>query len=120
MEFIEQFNSHPLERQIKDSSIVLKSHPGKVPIIVDRSKVSDPDLERHKYLVGGDLTIGEFFLTIRSKLKVGSNEALFLFVQTVSGEVLVSHSKLLREVYAEYKQSNGFLVMIYSKEETFG
>lgn len=98
---------------------IIDQHPDKVPIICERApgaKIND--LDKTKYLVGTDLKFLDFVNTIRSRLNLEPNSALFLIV---GGKHSVSNEMSLGEIYKKYKDSeDGFLYMHYSSELTFG
>lgn len=91
---------------------ILLKYPDRIPIIIE----GKPDVDRHKYLVPDHLTVGEFLHIIRKRIKLGSHQALFAFVDGV----LPPSSMQLRAVYNEYRSPDGFLYLKYSLENTFG
>ena len=54
----------------------------KVPVIVERyNKCKNIcDIDKNKYLVPEDLTLGQFIFTIRKRLKLTPEKALFVFI----------------------------------------
>jgi GABA(A) receptor-associated protein len=80
----------------------------------DRSSI--PDIDKKKYLVPADLTVGQFMYVIRKRIKLPPEQAIFLFVNNVSP----SNASLLSAVYDEFKDEDGFLYITYSGENTFG
>jgi GABA(A) receptor-associated protein len=94
-------------------------HPGRIPIIVNRAPNTChdiPDLPRKKFLVNGDLTMGQFIYVIRRQLTVRPEQAIFVFV----GNTLPTSSQTLREVYGQYADADGALRMTYTSESAFG
>jgi GABA(A) receptor-associated protein len=53
---------------------------------------------------------------IRKRLALSPDVALFVFV----GNILPPSSALVREVYAQHADADGFLYVKYSGESTFG
>ena len=94
------------------------THPGRIPIFVTRAASCKdiPDLPRHKFLVNGDLTVGQFLYVIRRQLVLKPEQALFLFVENS----LPVSSQMLREVHAQYASSDGALRLTYTSESAFG
>ena len=76
-----------------------------------------PDLDKNKYLVPDDLTIGQLVYVIRRRIKISHEKAIFIFV---NGKVLPPTASLMANVYAEHKNEDGFLYATYSGENTFG
>ena len=94
-----------------------QKYPDKIPIIVNRYKYSTlPDLEKRKYLVPKDMKINGFIYVIRKKIKLSSEQAMFI---TINGELCPSN-KTLEEIYEYYKNPDGYLYIDYSSENTFG
>lgn len=95
-------------------------YPDRVPAIVNRNEHSiktTPEIDRHKYLVPMDLTVGQFQYVIRKRIKLSPDRALFLFINST----LVCNSEIMGSVYEKYKsETDGFLHVVYSCESTFG
>lgn len=95
------------------------THPGRIPIFVTRATNTCkdiPDLPRKKFLVNGDLTVGQFIYVIRRQLVLKPEQALFMFV----GDTLPVSSQTLREVYGQYASTDGALRLTYTSESAFG
>ena len=73
-------------------------------------------LIKKKYLVPKDLPMNQFVFIIRKRIKLDPSQTLFVMVNNS----LVSGSELLGEVYETKKDTDGFLYMKYSSENTFG
>ncbi len=107
------------EHRITESTRITDKFPGRIPIIVERSKTSDnriPILDKEKFLVPQDLSVSQFIYIIRRRLELPSEMAMFLFV----GSTLPTTSTLMRELYAIHRDQDGFLYAQYSGENTFG
>lgn len=94
-------------------------HPDRVPILVTRNKNSTttPELDKHKYLVPMDLTVGQFLFVIRKRMLLPPSRALFLFID---GE-LINNSEHVGPVYERHKsKKDRCLHVVYSCENTFG
>ena len=86
-------------------------------VIVERAEKSDiPDLDKKKYLVPADLTVGQFVYVIRKRIKLSPEKAIFIFVNNV----LPPTAALMSSIYDEHKDDDGFLYIAYSGENTFG
>ena len=96
---------------------VLLKYPDRVPVLVEKSKKSDvPDIDRHKYLVPTDLTLGQFVYIIRKRINLDSQKAIFVFVNNIIPPV----SSLMGTIYQEHKDDDLYLRVTYSGENTFG
>jgi GABA(A) receptor-associated protein len=106
-----------LEKRMSESLRIRKKYPDRVPIIIEQSYLSEIDpIEKKKYLVPCDLTIGKFLFFIRDRLKIQQEHALFLFINNT----LPANSCLMSEIYKEYKDVDGFVYGYVSGESTFG
>ena len=57
---------------------------GRVPVIVEKApKARIGDLDKKKYLVPSDLTVGQFYFLIRKRIHLRPEDALFFFVNNV-------------------------------------
>jgi GABA(A) receptor-associated protein len=88
-----------------------------VPVICEKADRSDiPDIDKKKYLVPADLTVGQFHYVIRKRIKLAPEKALFLFCNNS----IPPNAALMSTVYEENKDEDGFLYIQYSGESTFG
>jgi GABA(A) receptor-associated protein len=109
--------NHTLFQRKEESTRVLLKYPGRVPIICEKGKQNDlPDIDKQKYLVPKDLTIGQFIYVIRKRMHFHAEEALFLLINNR----IVSSSTLIGTIYHQEKDEDGFLYVKYTKENTFG
>jgi GABA(A) receptor-associated protein len=102
-----------------DSTVqrIQQLYPGRIPVIVRKSPRSDvPDIDKQKFLVQPELTMGQFIYIIRKRLVLPSHKSLFLFVNGA----LPTTSTLMSQLYLSYKADDGFLYMSYTGESTFG
>lgn len=107
---------HSFENRLAESNRVLKKHPDRVPVICERSDLSKIDLDKKKYLVPWDLTMGQFLFIIRKRMELPPEKAIFLFV---NGK-MVSQSSNVGTVYENEKDKDGFLYLSFSDENVFG
>merc|ERR1711991_1086764 len=94
-----------------------EKYPDRIPVIVEKANGGDiPDIDKKKYLVPADLTVGQFVYVIRKRIKLSPEKAIFIFVD----EVLPPTAALMSSIYEEHKDEDGFLYITYSGENTFG
>jgi GABA(A) receptor-associated protein len=100
----------------KEVEIIKDKYPNYVPILV-RAR-GDLKLTKFKYLVGGEITFGQFLFILRKKMNgLRSSEALFLFVDNA----LPVSSRSLMSMYNEKKDPElNMLIVTVCKENTFG
>ncbi|KAL5709197.1 Autophagy-related protein 8g [Ranunculus cassubicifolius] len=86
-------------------------------VIVEKAKRSDiPNIDKKKYLVPADLTVGQFVYVIRKRIKLSAEKAIFIFVDNV----LPATGAIMSAIYEEKKDEDEFLYVTYSGENTFG
>ncbi|KAI4812013.1 hypothetical protein JOQ06_025838 [Pogonophryne albipinna] len=109
--------SVPLDVRRAEGERVRTKHPDKIPIIVEKSPRSRaPELDKKKYLVPSDLTVGQLCFLIRQRVSLRPEEALFFFVNNS----LPPSSSPLSAVYEEHHEEDLFLYMTYSNESVYG
>ncbi|KAK4273316.1 hypothetical protein QN277_021742 [Acacia crassicarpa] len=107
----------PFEQRLEESRDIVAKYPDRVPVIVERYSKSDlPDLEKRKFLVPRDMSVGHFIHILSCRLHLNQGKALFVFVKNT----LPQTASLLNSVYESFKDEDGFLYMYYSTEKTFG
>ncbi|KAK8480000.1 hypothetical protein V6N12_017222 [Hibiscus sabdariffa] len=141
---------HPLERRQAEAARIREKYPDRIPVVVQRADKSDvPDIDKKKYLVPADLTVGQFVYVVRKRIKLGPEKAIFVFVKNIlppTGEIklldlsirsvafpvliidllngvlamLVGAAAMMSAIYEENHDEDGFLYMTYSGENTFG
>ncbi len=104
------------DSRYNEAKKVINKYPDRIPIICEKHKYDQPSIDKIKYLVPWDLTIGQFIWVIRQRLKLASEEALFI---TINGFILPTNS-IVGHIYYDYKDKDGFLYVTYTKENTFG
>tara|TARA_Y100001958_G_C20979976_1_gene371556 strand:+ start:25 stop:375 length:351 start_codon:yes stop_codon:yes gene_type:complete len=105
------------EKRCRESENVLSKYPDRIPIIVERSKkCTFDDIDKSKYLVPKDMTMGQFTYIIRKRIKLDPSQTIFI---SVNGS-LSSSTEILSSVYDDKKDEDGFLYVNYTNENTFG
>ncbi len=107
------------DNRLSEATRVINKYPDRIPIICERSLTAPydcPIIDKKKYLVPRNLTMGQFLYVIRKRLHLSPDKALFLFVKNT----IVSSSCLMSQVYAKYKDYDQYLYVTYSQENTFG
>jgi len=103
------------EQRAQESSRILNKYPNRVPIIVEKLD-NAPNIDKRKYLVPLDFTMGQFLYVIRKRIKMESYEALYIYINNN----LVPTANLISNIYNENKDKDGFLYVNYGVENTFG
>ena len=61
----------PLESRVSESTRIRSKYPDRVPCIVEKAEKSDiPNIDKKKFLVPCDLTIGQFVYVIRKRIRL--------------------------------------------------
>jgi GABA(A) receptor-associated protein len=116
-EYLSEFKRIPESERTAEAGRIRTKYPDRCCVIVTKAPGTDaPDIDRHKYLVPGDITVGQFTYVIRKRIKVNSEKAIFIFIQGT----LPASSATISSVYEEKKASDGFMYVTYAAENTFG
>jgi GABA(A) receptor-associated protein len=112
-------SDHTFNNRQTESLKMLNKYPDRIPVICQRHPKANKDcpyIDKIKYLIPIDLTLGQFIYVIRKRMHLSAEKALFLFIE---GNI-PSMSSMLSEVYKEYQDEDGFLYINYNTENTFG
>ena len=114
----ETFKQHPLYLRKEQATRIKLKYPNRVPVILEKyyGATNAPNIDKNKYLVPNDVTVGGFSYIIRRRLKMNEKEALFLFCN----HTIPPTSELMGDVYEKYKDEDGFMYMTFTTENTFG
>ncbi|XP_039127448.1 autophagy-related protein 8i-like [Dioscorea cayenensis subsp. rotundata] len=114
MPFKDEFS---FEERLAESRDIVAKYPDRVPVIAERYCRCDlPQMEKKKFLVPRDMSIGQFIHILSGRLRLTPDKALFVFIKNS----LPQTASLMDMVYESYKDEDGFLYMCYSSEKTFG
>lgn len=76
-------------------------------VICEKVEKSDiATIDKKKYLVPADLTVGQFVYVIRKRIKLSPEKAIFIFVD----EVLPPTAALMSSIYEEHKDEDGYVL----------
>lgn len=116
MRFKQDFS---FEQRKAEAIRVINKYPDRVPIICEKSNIASkdcPDIDKKKYLVPIDLTIGQFLYIIRKRLNLSPEKAIFLFVDNKIAPSTIT----INAIYNYNKDNDGFLYITYALENMFG
>ena len=106
------------DKRKSEASRILEKFPDKIPIIVEQGKNDKlQKIDKSKFLVPQDLTVGQFMNIIRKRIELSESEAFFIFV---NNRVLPSNSSSMISIYDTYKNEDNFLYITYCGENVFG
>ena len=108
---------HSFEKRKQESQRIREKYPDRIPVICEKADHSDiPAIDKKKYLVPSDLTVGQFVYVIRKRISLAPEKAIFVFI---NNQVPPSGT-LLSLLYENNKDEDGFLYLVYSGENVFG
>uniref|UniRef100_A0A3Q3L9C5 Microtubule-associated protein 1 light chain 3 gamma, like n=1 Tax=Labrus bergylta TaxID=56723 RepID=A0A3Q3L9C5_9LABR len=108
-----------LETRKDEVCSIRSKFPNKLPVIVERyiREKALPLLDKTKFLVPFELTLGQFLCLLRNKIALDSTQALFLLVAEKSMSCM---SSSMGEVYSHHSDTDGFLYITYASQDMFG
>lgn len=111
-------STRPFEERKQETLNVLKKYPDRIPIICEKNSLSRNivEIDKKKYLVPCDLTVGQFVFIIRQRLKLNPEIGIYFFI---NGFIPPS-SAFIVNIYEQHKDEDGFLYITYALENTFG
>lgn len=106
-----------IEKRIAESTKIREKFPDKIPIIVEKGNKTDiPDIDKNKFLVPNDLTVGQFSYVIRKRLQLSSETALFIVVNNIlppTSQTLAEVSFMKKKKKKEEEESGKYSAIIY-------
>lgn len=106
---------------MSEIDLIISKYPDRVPVYVRKAptaKDNIDDLEKHKYLIPVDMTMGNFLCVIRKHVKLSPSQAIFIFISKKN--ILVPNSSMFGEIYKQYVDEDKMLHLDYTGENTFG
>ena len=76
-----------------------------------------PHLDKIKYFVPKQLTMGQFVSVIRMRMKLTQEQSLYFLI---NNKRVVSMTSTMQQVYDEMKDDDGFVYMTYASLDMFG
>lgn len=105
------------EKRIAEAKKIREKFPDRVPIIIEKANNSDlPELDKHKYLVPKDITVGQFITILRKRITLQPEKAIFLFI----GNVIPPTSQFISQVDEKHRDTDFFVYGTLAAESTFG
>lgn len=104
-----------------ESEKIIHKFPGRIPVILEIRHTEQhklPPLDKAKFLVPEELTVGQFIFVIRRRIHLSHEKALFLFL---NNHTLAPTAGSMGALYAEHKnKEDGFLYITVASEDAFG
>ena len=107
-----------VEQRRTESNQIKQSHPNRACVYMVKSKgnFTLPNLDKCKYLVPIDITIGQFAYIIRRRIRLSSTTAMFL----MANNSMLSTTATIGEINKKHMDEDGFLYIYYTAENCFG
>lgn len=112
-------STNSFDKRLEESNRIRKKYPDRIPIVCEKSNQKDidlPKIDKCKFLVPLNLTIGQLLIIIRSRMKLPAEKAIFLFIDNI----IPPSTETLNVIYENFKDTDGFLYINYSSENVFG
>jgi len=109
---------YPLEKRKEESKKIKSKYPNRIPVICEKYKYSRsaPNIDKNKYLVPNNTSLGQFISVIRQRMNLSHQIALYVFVSNF----IPSNSQFISNLYSDHKDEDGYLYIVYDIENTFG
>jgi GABA(A) receptor-associated protein len=106
------------EERVVESGRVRRKYPSRVPVVVERAESAQTmsHIDRQRFLVPYDLTVGQLAYIIRRRVKLEPDNAMFLFF----GGQSAAQNEFVSAVDERCREEDGFLYATYTCENTFG
>jgi GABA(A) receptor-associated protein len=109
--------SSDIKHRIRETTKIREKYPERVPIIVKKTAGSNlNDIDKNKYLAPVDMTLSQFIVIIRKRIKIEADQAIFVFVENI----LPPLTSTMAYLYEHMKNEDGYLYIYYNGESTFG
>ena len=95
----------------EESTRILNKFPNRIPIVTEKSG-GNPDIpliDKNKFLVPKDLTLGQYAYVIRKRLKINSEHGIFYFINNK----MLPMGENIANIYHNEKDEDGFLYISY-------
>lgn len=111
-----------MDEKIKETALKIKEkYKNCIPVYIENYSKSKndyiPKLDKNKYIVPKEITMGQLNFIIRKRIKLGPEKSLFIMTKT--GDICNTGMTIF-EVYEKYSNGEGFLYLEISGENTFG
>ena len=112
------FKQHPLYLRKEQSARIKIKYPTRIPVIVEKyiNSNNTPNIDKNKFLVPKDSTVGSLIHVIRQHIRLSEKQALFLFCNSS----IPPTSQVMSIIYDEHKDEDGFLYICFTTDNTFG
>jgi GABA(A) receptor-associated protein len=111
-------DTHPFAKRKAEADRVREKYTDRVPVICEENGSKSTNKSKVKFLVPNDLTVAQFIFVVRQRIQLTPTEAIFLFLNATN--MTPSSQQTMVELYHAHKDEDGFLYLVWSRENTFG
>lgn len=112
------FSKKSFEERKAETDQMKQKYPDRVFVYLEKQARSQlPSIDKHKFLVPKDLTIGQMMHVIRKRIKLDSTQSIFLFTEN---NTLPMTTQTVGNLYNQNANKDGFMYLTYNAEETYG
>ena len=97
------------------SELLLK-YPTRVPVCIKPKDDKSGYIDKTRYLIPREMTLGGFIKYIRDRISLKAHEAIFVFINNV----LPPMTSTFDSLYSQYADNDQMLYVVFSTENTFG
>ena len=107
-----------IEERLSETKQIKLKNPNRACIYIVKSTTNSslPNLDKNKYLVPIDITIGQLAYIIRKRINLCSAAAMFLMVNNT----MLPTTSTIGEIENKHINADGFLYIHYTTENCFG
>jgi GABA(A) receptor-associated protein len=111
------------DKRVQLSNRMREQYPDKIPVIVEAHKEKNAlEMRGTRFLIGESESVHKLIFEARKKMdNIRPEEALFFFCKSAKGgEVLAPSSSTMGQLYDKYKDDDGLLYFIVTREQVYG
>ena len=99
------------------SSILETKFKGRVPVVLNKGTGDITELEKGRFLINKNTTLGQFMSVMRRKNQISPTQAIYVFCSNI----LPRSNATMLDLWSEHHdEEDNILYLTYSTENTFG
>lgn len=104
----------------EEATKIMKKYPERIPVICERAKGNRnvPELDKKKYLIPLELTVGQLMSVVRRRIKLDAKQTLYLLITSTNS--IPTAQSTVSDLYHRHKDADNFLYFTYCGEDSFG
>lgn len=113
-------DKYSLENRKEQCANLKLKYPNRIPVFICHAKNTNDllnDLEKNKYLIEKDSCFSLLMNSVATNLSAGSTVNIFFFI---NDSVIPPPNAQMSDLYEKYRDTDNFLYISYTAENTFG